>query len=76
VGQSVALDGTQVLEHAIAAAGGRNAWNDLTDFRAIGNFSLYSHQAITDSGNATLLGAGLKKFRLTATLEHETRIWV
>jgi hypothetical protein len=68
--------GSQVFERAIAAAGGRQAWKELKDFRASGTFSLYSGGEVVDSGNAALAGTGLKRFRLTATLSHETRTWL
>jgi hypothetical protein len=70
------VQGSQIFERAIAAAGGRQAWKKLNDFRASGTFSLYSGGDVVDTGNATLAGTGLKRFRLTATLNHETRTWL
>lgn len=69
-------EANQILEHAIAASGGREAWAQIKDFRASGVFSLYSSREVMDTGGATLLGSGLKRFRLTANLEHETRTWL
>src|ERR1700694_1773016 len=68
--------GGQILEQVITAAGGREACKQAADFRASGTFSLYSGGEGMETGSATLLGSGLKRFRLTATLEGETRIWV
>jgi hypothetical protein len=75
-GQAPDTQALQILEQAISSAGGRQAWLAMNDFRASGTFSLYSGGQVLDSGNATLSGAGLKRFRLTATLNHETRTWL
>jgi hypothetical protein len=75
-GQGTDTQGAQILEQVIAAAGGRDAYKQAADFRASGTFSLYSGGEVTDSGSADLVGSGLKRFRLTATLENETRVWV
>ena len=76
LGQAPDTQGFQILEQVIAAAGGRQAWNEMKDFRASGTFSLYSGETVVDSGNATLAGTGLKRFHLAATLNHETRTWL
>jgi hypothetical protein len=76
VGQAPDTQGPQILERAIAAAGGRQAWNEMKDFRASGTLSLFSGGEVVDTGNTTLAGTGLKRFRLTATLKHETREWL
>ncbi len=68
--------GSQILEQAIAAAGGRDAFKQAADFRASGTLSLYSGSEVTETGSANLIGSGVKRFRLTATLENETRVWV
>ena len=70
------LEGVQMLEHAIAASGGRQAWAGVMDFRAFGTFTVYSVGQVTDTGDAVLIGSGLKRFRLTATLQHEIRTWI
>jgi hypothetical protein len=76
LGQAPDTQALQILEQTISAAGGRQAWMAMNDFRASGTFSLYSGGQVLDSGNATLAGAGLKRFRLTTTLNHETRTWL
>jgi hypothetical protein len=68
--------GAQILEQVVTAAGGREACKQAADFRASGTFSLHSGGEVTETGNAALIGSGLKRFRLTATLENETRTWV
>jgi hypothetical protein len=74
-GQTTENKGITVLEQVIASAGGRKADSDSANFRAAGSFSLYSTGTVIDSGPATLVVSGLKKFRLTATLRHEARAW-
>jgi hypothetical protein len=74
--QVVDNQGAQILEQVITAAGGREACKQAADFRASGTFSLYSGGEVTETGNAALIGSGLRRFRLTATLENETRTWV
>jgi hypothetical protein len=76
LGQAPDPQALQIVERAISSAGGRPAWMAMNDFRASGTFSLYSGGEVVDSGNATLSGMGLKRFRLTATLNHETRTWL
>lgn len=73
--QAADSEGIQILERAIAASGGRQPWGEIRNFRASGKFSLYSGGAVMQMGTAELLGAGIKKFRLTATLANETRTW-
>jgi len=75
-GQGADAQGVQILEQVVAAAGGREACKQAADFRASGTFSLYSAGEVMETGSATLLGAGLKRFRLTATLENEIRTWL
>jgi hypothetical protein len=74
-GQTTESQGIAVLEQVVASAGGRKAGSGITNFRAAGNFSLYSAGAVMDSGPTTLVGSGMKRFRLAAALNHETRIW-
>lgn len=76
LGQAPDPQAVQIVERAISSAGGRPAWMAMNDFRASGTFSLYSGGEVVDSGNATLSGMGLKRFRLTAMLNHETRAWL
>jgi hypothetical protein len=76
LGQAPDTQGSQILEQVIATAGGRQAWNQMKDFQASGTLALYSAGLVMDRGEATMLGSGLKRFRLTATLEHETRTWL
>jgi hypothetical protein len=73
--QTADSQGGQILERAIAAAGGRQLWGEIRNFRASGKFSLYSNGDVMQTGTAELLGAGVKKFRLAATLGNETRTW-
>jgi hypothetical protein len=73
--QAPDAQGIQLLERAIAASGGRQIWGEIRDFRASGKFSLYSSGAVMQTGTAELLGAGIKRFRLTANLANETRTW-
>jgi hypothetical protein len=76
LGQDPDTQGAQIVERVIAAAGGRQVWDEMKDFRASGTFSLYSGGTVVDSGSAALAGTGLKRFHLTATLNHETRTWL
>jgi hypothetical protein len=75
-GQGLDAQGAQILEQVVTAAGGREACKQAADFRASGTFSLYSGGQVTETGNADLIGSGLRRFRLNATLENERRIWV
>lgn len=68
--------GAEILERAIAAGGGREASRALTGFQAWGEFSLYSHGEVMQSGTATILGKGSRQFKLTANLPTETRGWI
>jgi hypothetical protein len=68
--------GAQILEQVITSAGGREACKQAGDFRASGTFSLYSGGEVTETGNADVIGSGLKRFHLTATLANEIRVWV
>ncbi|HEV2987796.1 MAG TPA: hypothetical protein VG759_05100 [Candidatus Angelobacter sp.] len=74
--QAADAQGSQILEQVIAAAGGRDAYKHAGNFRATGTFSLYSSGEVVESGSADLVGAGLKRFRLTASLGNETRVWL
>src|SRR5215471_13857579 len=74
--QAAEAQGIQVLEQAVATAGGRQSWHTLKDYRAAGTLSLYSDGNVMESGNATILGSGLRRFRLTASLQTETRTWL
>jgi len=67
--------GNQILERAIATAGGRQAWKETKDFKASGTLALYSAGSAVESGKAELLGIGLKSFQLTAALDKGTRTW-
>ncbi len=75
-GQQSEATAVQILEQAVAASGGREACKQSADFHAAGTLSLYSAGEVVDTGNATLVGSGLKRFRLTATLADETRTWI
>jgi hypothetical protein len=68
--------GVLILERAVAASGGRAAWNGVGGYRASGAFSLYSRGEEMETGTAVLVGMGLKKFHLTATFKDETRSWL
>jgi hypothetical protein len=74
--QSSDAQAVQVLEQAVTAAGGRDAYKQAAEFRASGTLSLYSAGETMETGNADLVGSGLKRFRLTAKFENETRVWV
>jgi hypothetical protein len=69
-------EGVQILERAIAAAGGHELWQKANSFRAFGALSLYSGGIVMDTGSVSIIASGLKKFRLEAKLEHETRRWL
>jgi hypothetical protein len=69
-------EGIQILERAIAVSGGRKPWAEIRNYRASGKFSLYSGGTVMQTGTAEIQGEGIKKFRLTATLEKETRTWL
>ncbi len=55
------VQGSQILERAIAAAGGGQAWKGVKDFRASGTLSLYSSGEVVDSENATLARRGVEE---------------
>jgi len=74
--QSGDSSGLPILEQAIAASGGRTAWDTLKDFRAAGIMSLYSGGTVSQSGRADLAGKGLRKFRLSASIGDQDRKWL